>query len=113
MVWAKKITRVLAIGLGYGLVPLAFGPDLLVYYATYEDAQSALLKRSYSAVVINPSGHVAEAQQLSARARQLQPEIRVIFSGRHVRPDPTLGGESLVAGNGRQFIRGLRTLLGC
>lgn len=112
MVWAQKTTRVLAVGLGYGQAPLAFGPDLLVYYRTFDDADAALEGGSYSALVIDPSGRPDQAQRLAERARALQPDIRVIFSGRHVQPDAALGGESLVAGNGRQFVRGLRTLLG-
>jgi hypothetical protein len=113
MVWAQKNTRVLAVGLNFGSAPLTSAPALTIHSRTFEEADAGLRTGAYSAVVIDPTGRAEEAQRLADRVRALYPNVRVIFSARRAQPEMPLAGECLVAGNGRQFVRGLRAMLRC
>jgi hypothetical protein len=113
MVWAQKNMMVLAVAVNYRTAALAFGTALLVHCSSFDQAHAALESDSYSALVIDPAGHTADAQRLVEHARALDPNLRIIFSSRRTPPGLPVAGELLVAGNGRQFVRGLRSMLGC
>lgn len=113
MVWAQKNVSVLAVGVSFGSVMLPFGPALLVDHRTFEDAEAALENFAYSVMVVDTSRDQERAKRLAERARALHPNLRVIFAARRTAATPGIPGEMLVAGTGRQFVRGLRNILGC
>ena len=113
MVWAQKNTTILAVGVSYRTAAHAVGPAFHIYCSSFGEARAALESGAYSALVVDRTVHAADARSLVEYARALHPNIRVIFSARRSPTGVPLSGDLLVAGNGRQFVRGLRSMLGC
>ena len=113
MVWAKKNTSVLAVGVSFSSATLPFPPALIVNRRTFEEAEAELATAAYSVMVVDATGKEDRAKQLIEVARALHPNMRIIFAARRTPANPPTKGETLVAANGRQLVRGLRTMLGC
>lgn len=113
MVWAQKSMSVLAVGMSFVSATLPFGPALMIEHRTLEDAEAALASSTYSVMVMDATGQEERAKRLVEYARALHPGIRIIFAARRSPSHAPVGGEVLLAANGRQFVRGLRHMLGC
>ena len=112
MVWAQKNTSVLAVGVSLASAALPFGATLMVEHRTLGDAEEALANSDYSVLVVDAGSEEEPVKRLIEFARALHPGIRVIFAARR-KPAKAPAGEMLVAGNGRQLVRGLCSILGC
>ena len=113
MVWAQKCTSVLAVGVPYKKCAAALGSACLFQQSSFEDAALALRSGNFAVVVIDPTGREQDAHQLAQLARAIRPSTRLIYTSRQSLQTTSWVGESMIAANGRQFIRNLRTTLGC
>ena len=112
MAWAQHSTFVLAVGVPVVHLKANLESGLFVDRVSFQEAEAALKSGTYTVLVVGATAHLEESLRVVQKARECNPGIRVIWSTKHAAPKVPLQGELVVAENGRQLVRQLRTVLG-